>query len=108
MIGLKVSVGKNGNLESVRAEGHSFSNPRGSNIVCAAVSSQLRSLVRVVESLDYCDYEIETDDGFLLLVIKHCKDQRWLSGITDMLLSGLIETERDFPEECKLELTKKS
>ncbi len=107
MINIWIGVDNSGNLRSIKAEGHSMSALKGSNIVCAAVTSQLRSVVRVMESADGCQSSISAEhDGQLALEIMSCNDNRWLAGVTDVLLAGLIEIERDFPDECKIELIK--
>ena len=109
MIEIRISVDGSGNLKSLRAEGHSMSAPQGNNIVCAAVSTQLRSLVRVVESGNGCQGLIKADrEGFLELELESTADVRWLAGVTDVLLAGLIEIERDYPGECSLKLIKMS
>ncbi len=106
MIDVRITVDKNGNLRSLRAEGHSMSAPKGSNIVCAAVSAQLRSLVRVLQSGPGCKSRVNADrDGFLELSVETEEgENRWLTGVTDIILAGLIENERDYPDECSVKL----
>lgn len=110
MIKITVAVDIDGNLKSLMAEGHSMSAAKGSNIICAAVSAQLRSVVRVLQSNQACKSTVAADrDGFLELSVETGDGgNRWLSGVTDVLLAGLIEIERDNPRECSVKLIKTS
>ena len=106
MIEIRIALDQGGNLKSLKAEGHSMSAPKGSNIVCAAVSAQLRSAVRVLAGAPGCSTAVSAErDGFLELSVKAGNgENRWLTGVTDVLLAGLMETEREYPGECRLEL----
>ena len=105
MIDIRVTIDEEGNLGSLKASGHS-SAEKGSSIVCAAVSAQLRSVVRVLETRTGLDAVISADEpGFLELFVKSVSgDAVWLTGVTDVLLAGLLEMERDFPDECSIKL----
>ena len=108
MIEITVAVDDNGNLKSLKAEGHSMSAAKGSNIICAAVSAQLRSVVRVLQNNPLVKIRVAADrDGFLELSVETgIGENRWLTGVTDVLLAGLIETERETPGECSIKLVK--
>ena len=110
MIEIMIAVNLYGNLKSLKAEGHSISAAKGSNIICAAVSAQLRSVVRVISSCNGCKSQVTADhDGFLELSVDTGDgENRWLTGVTDVLLAGLMEVERDNPRECKITLIKLS
>ena len=109
MIEIWVTVDNNGSLKSIRAEGHSLSARKGSNIVCAAVSAQLRSVARVIDNGKSCVSRIKAEsEGFLELEIDSYSDERWMAGVTDVLLAGLIETEREYPADCSIKLIKTS
>ncbi len=104
MINIRITLDKEGNLGSLRAEGHS-SAEKGTSIVCAAVSAQLRSVVRVLEARAGIKAVISADEpGFLELFVESVSVKHWLAGVTDVLIAGLLETERDFPEECSIKL----
>ena len=108
MIEITIAVDNNGNLKSLKAEGHSMSAAKGSNIICAAVSAQLRSVVRALANGPGCETRVAADhDGFLELSVQTGNgENRWLTGVTDVLLAGLIETERDYPRECIIKLVR--
>lgn len=91
----------------LQAKGHALFAPSGKNIVCSAVSALLRSFVRVLQAHKECKTEIDIKaDGYLSVTINQCKQKKWLSGISEIILTGLIEIENDYPTECRLELIK--
>ena len=106
MIDIGITIDNDGNLGSLRAEGHSMTAGRGANIVCAAVSALLRASVRALDARAGVNTVISADEpGFLELFVESASgDEQWLSGITEMLLAGLLETERDYPGECRIDL----
>jgi len=108
LIDIRITIDNDGNLSVLKAEGHSMLAEKGSNIVCAAVSAQLRSVVRVLETGREVDARVSADEaGFLELIVKpETGSNSWLTGVTDVLLAGLLETERDFPDECSVKLFK--
>jgi uncharacterized protein YsxB (DUF464 family) len=110
LIDIRITLDQEGSLFTLKAEGHSMSAGKGSNIVCAAVSAQLRSVVRALKACSRADAEVSTDKpGFLELAVgPHADGKLWLKGVTDVLLAGLLETERDFPDECSIKLFKKN
>ncbi len=110
MIEIRIAVSENGILKSLRAEGHSLSAPKGSNIVCSAVSVLLGSSLRALKSGGNCSPDIKNEqDGFLeFSVDTETQHNGRIGGITDMLLAGLLEIERDYPGECRIELIKSS
>ena len=109
MIEIRITLDQEGNLFTLKAEGHSMSAKKGSNIACAAVSAQLRSAVRALKTCSLAVTEVTADKpGFLELAVTVRADGRlWLKGVTDVLLAGLLETERDFPDECSIKLFEK-
>ncbi|MDC7227034.1 MAG: ribosomal-processing cysteine protease Prp [Spirochaetales bacterium] len=110
MIDIMIAVDLNGNLRSIKSEGHSMSAAKGGNIICAAVSAQIRSVVRVLDKGTGCISRVKADqDGYLELSVEAGEgENRWLKGVTDVLVAGLLETERDYPDECSVKLIKLS
>jgi len=108
LIHIMIAVDTDGNLRSLKAEGHSMSAAKGSNIICAAVSAQLRSVVRVLQNGIGLKSLVSADrDGLLELSVEtEDGENRWLTGVTDVLLAGLIEIERENPRECSIKLVK--
>ncbi|MBI9106913.1 MAG: ribosomal-processing cysteine protease Prp [Spirochaetales bacterium] len=108
MINIRIAIDNKGNLGTLRAEGHAMNAEKGSNIVCAAVSAQLRAVVRALQAKAGIEAVISADEpGFLELIVKSgLGNSEWLEGATDVLLAGLLETERDFPDECSIKLFK--
>ena len=106
MIRVRITVDSRGNLRSLKAEGHSMTALKGDNIVCAAVSAQLRSVVRVLGTSNSAGTVIKADrPGFLELIVKENHGpEGWLNGVTEVLLAGLLETGNEYPGECSVEL----
>lgn len=109
MIKIRIGVDNNGVLRSILAEGHSETAGKGNNIICAAVSAQIRGLVTAVAGCADCSAVIAADrDGFLDMKITSCGRTDWLCGVTDVVLSGLLKTEQEYPDECSIKLIKLS
>ncbi len=102
MINLEITLDKSGNLEKLKSVGHAEMRDDGVSIACAAVSAQLRGAVRAFECCGTAILRGSADrPGSLEFSVDASKlNSDWLKGLTDVLLAGLIETEKDYPDEC--------
>ena len=109
MIDIGITIDDDGNLGGLKAEGHSLTAEKGSNIVCAAVSAVLRAAVRALSARAGLDVAVKADTpGYLELFVEKTEGgDSWLMGVTDILLAGLLEVERDYPDECRIVLHQK-
>ncbi len=94
-------------LREVRASGHAGDAAKGGNTVCAAATSLIRSACRTVIS----DKEIEcrfnaSEPGHLDFSIQKygILKSEWLKGITDYLLTGLIDLDNEYPEYFEINI----
>lgn len=93
-------------MTHVRVSGHSQTDSGGMSVACAAVSALVRTAGRLIEA----DSTISSrggaeSTGELLLDIEYSDQHRkWLRGVTDFLVIGLKDVERDYPQECRVEL----
>jgi len=95
-------------LREVEIEGHS--GKAGESLVCAAVSALVRSTARTVEAYGRFDVQgraaTEGELDFSVYETENIRsgDYIWLMGVTDTLLTGIRDIERDYPKECSLEV----
>ena len=89
-------------------DGHAGFADSGSDIVCSAVSVLVRTAGRLLLSQlnNDCDFDSDGKGSFKLMVLKISDGKRdWMSGITEFLLNGLSDLEKDYPAFVKLEIT---
>lgn len=89
-------------------EGHAEFADRGRDIVCSAVSVLVRTAGRILISQlnNDCEYESDSKGFFRLNVLEIAEGKReWMKGITEFLLNGLSDLEREFSAFVKLEIT---
>ena len=95
-------------LVSLQVNGHADFAERGSDIVCSAVSILVRTAGRILLSQlkNNCEYDSDGKGSFRLEVLKTIEGKwDWIRGITEFLLNGLSDLEKDFPAFVKLEIT---
>lgn len=95
-------------LVKLDVNGHAGFADSDSDIVCSAVSVLVRTASRIILSQlkDCCEFESDGKGSFKLLVLKISDGKwRWMSGITEFLLNGLSDLEKDYPAFVKLEIT---
>ncbi len=92
------------------AKGHSGSEERGKDIICSAVSVLFRSFSKAV----YASSSIESSGsaskrGNLRLEISSIPDDRveWLRGMSTLILTGLLDLEREFPGNIHVDVKRK-
>jgi uncharacterized protein YsxB (DUF464 family) len=109
MLRLEAALDRDGVVVEYRASGHAESGPKGTDIVCAAVSALSRA---VVEAL--CGREgvrVHTDAperGRLSVNLDYDGEaQPFLKGAGAVLLEGLGSVVEEYPEFCKMTITRK-
>jgi len=95
-------------LISLDVNGHADFADNGRDIVCSAVSVLVRTAGRILLSrlTNNCEYDSDGKGSFRLKVLKTTEGKReWMRGVTEFLLNGLSDLEKDFPAFVKLEIT---
>lgn len=92
-------------LRDVKAKGHAQSGKFGENIVCAAVTTLLRTTTLLIEA--QTDITIRggaENPGTVSLIVDEVPPFRrtWLEGVTDFFLFGLRLLENEYPQEIML------
>ncbi|HDQ14343.1 MAG TPA: ribosomal-processing cysteine protease Prp [Sediminispirochaeta sp.] len=94
-------------LRGLVVEGHAAKGSPGLSVPCAAVSALVRTSSRLIAAEQGVVSSGEAEkEGRLKLQVKHCAPpyREWLRGITDFVVVGLKEIERDYPDDCVVEL----
>ncbi|AHC14835.1 ribosomal-processing cysteine protease Prp [Salinispira pacifica] len=97
----------NGMLRVLHSSGHGDVDNRDArvSISCAAVSTLLRTAGVLLETSEQVMIELKKfQPGEIDLRVKHVdeKAEQWLRGLTDMLIRGLEDVQRDFPAQVQL------
>lgn len=110
MVRVALELDETGLLSSVKAEGHAGALRESGSVPCAAVSALLRTAARLIEARDGVEYEGGAPSaGFLSLRVGPVRrrQRRWLKGVGDYLIAGLRDVEREYPDECRVEIRTK-
>jgi uncharacterized protein len=95
-------------LVELDVSGHAdFSKP-GEDIVCSAVSVLTRTAGRILLSrIGECCHTASDEKGSFKLIVSKIPDGRreWMKGITEFLLNGLSDLEKDYSAFVNLEIT---
>ena len=95
-------------LKEIRASGHAGDAAKGTNIICSAATSLLRTACRTVKSdRDIkCSYKAAVP-GQIDFSIHYYDEKKteWLKGITDYLLTGLTDLDNEYPEYFEIKIT---
>jgi uncharacterized protein YsxB (DUF464 family) len=106
VISIEVSLDREGVLYALRVCGHSHSGPRGSDIVCAAVSVLTRTFIQVVSSREGVSARFSAPERGFLEFSAHYgeagKNFLYCSGV--FLLEGLKSLRDEYPEYCSLDI----
>ena len=95
-------------LREIRASGHAGDAAKGTNIVCSAATSLLRSACRtVISDKDIKSSFIAAESGKIDFSIHYYEKLKseWLKGITDYLLTGLTDLDNEYPEYFEINIT---
>ena len=100
MIHLDVRLYPDGCLAGFSASGHAGAGAGGEGIVCAAATALLRTAARLLAGQN----ELKVDGSspqpgamFLCLQDPPAGRREWVRGVTDTLLAGLADLERENP-----------
>jgi uncharacterized protein YsxB (DUF464 family) len=107
VIRLSIRLQEDGCLRSFEASGHAEAARKGRDIVCAAVTTLLRTTGRLLAA--QTDLRVEggsPEAGRMSLVLSEPPERKreWVRGVTAMLLSGLADLDREFPGRLKLDI----
>jgi len=94
-------------LIDLDVSGHAGHGEKGYDIVCSAVTVLSRTAGRILISRfgENCMFESGERGSFKLKVLKIDEGKReWTEGITEFLLNGLSDLEREYPACIKLEI----
>jgi uncharacterized protein YsxB (DUF464 family) len=108
VITIDIGIDGNGCLSRLSSEGHSIVTGKETSPVCAAVSVILRTAGRCLS----LNREIRIDgiapkEGILRLVVNSIGENatEWLRGITDYIVLGLTDIEKEFPHQICVMVT---
>ena len=95
-------------LVELDVNGHADFADSGRDIVCSAVSILIRTASRILLSQlgKDCEYKSDGKGSFKLIVSKIPDGkQDWMIGLTEFLLNGLSDLEKDYPAFVKFDIT---
>ena len=106
MIRIEIVLASKGTLKSLSAEGHAYWDIRGRDIVCAAATVVLRTAAGLLFSepgVITKGAQSGATDSMKIRVEKSPEHKRqWLRGITDFLIKGLLDLEKEFPQNMEI------
>ena len=108
MIAVKAVLDRGECLSELDVRGHAEFNEAGRDILCSAVTILTRTAGRLFLSHlhENCDVSSVGRGSFSLKIWQISDERRdWAKGITEFLLSGLSDIERDYPAYIELEIT---
>jgi hypothetical protein len=108
MIIVQVSTDSSGCLKQLSATGHSRLSEKGADILCAAVSFLLRTTAGVLRTRLKETLTVRAENpGQFNIGIRSYPDseKEWFTGITDIVVSGFMDLQDEYPENIRLELT---
>jgi uncharacterized protein YsxB (DUF464 family) len=108
MISLEAELDGEGLVVGYRAGGHAGSGPSGADIVCAAVSALSGALLRALHGRKGLRVRADAPERgrFSLEVSYEEGAGPFLEGAGTVLLEGLSSVAEEYPEFCKLTITR--
>ncbi|AEF82342.1 ribosomal-processing cysteine protease Prp [Leadbettera azotonutricia] len=99
-----------GLLKSCRVQGHAGSGPKGSDIVCAAVSVLSRTVLRTLSRREGITVRSEAPErGILLLEAEGIGGSReFLAAAGAFLCEGLLSVAEEYPEFCQVTIERRN
>jgi uncharacterized protein YsxB (DUF464 family) len=94
-----------GLLKSCRISGHAGAGPKGSDIVCAAVSVLARTAYTVLSGRNGITIQggsPERGEFWLDITALSLKDNEFLCGVGNYLIEGLLSVSKEYPDYCKV------
>jgi uncharacterized protein YsxB (DUF464 family) len=94
-------------LLEIHAKGHAFRKKGQESLTCGAFSMLLKVFSGLVEQKLNSFAELKAQEpglfDYILGALPQGMDQ-WYQGVTDMMLRGMADLERDNPREIKIEV----
>ena len=107
MIKIKIRINSKGFLEYFKAEGHALLNRNDKDIVCAAVTSILRTLINLLndESGVTISGKADKPGKLSMIIIKYdnAKVER-LIAVSDFVIKGLTDISKEYPDNVKIDI----
>ena len=98
---IKVSIKKEDNIiKNVKVEGHAGYGVKGTDIVCASVSSIVITSLNAIIKIDEDSIDYMQDEGFIEVSIK--KHDKYIDILIDNMISLLKELEKDYKKNIKI------
>lgn len=107
MITARAVVDSRSCLVDLDVNGHAGYGQKGYDIVCSAVTVLSRTAGRILISRfrESCTFESGERGSFRLRVLEIDEGKRdWTRGITEFLLNGLSDLEREYPACIRFEI----
>ncbi len=109
MIHLIIELHQDGCLKEFRASGHSGGSEGGGNIVCASATTLLRTAAKLLHADEHLRTNGEAPEAgqmwFSILDIPSAR-VKWVQGVTDFLVGGLLDLRHSYPEELSIEISR--
>ena len=91
-----------GLLSRFEADGHAGVAARGANVACAGATALLRTAGRLCAERGIVAAGAADRPGQMTLAVVPGAGGEWLRGVTDFLLQGVRDLQREFPREIAL------
>ncbi len=107
MIRISLDFTRDGLLRRLEAKGHGGLGSTGSDIVCAAVTSMVRTAAQIIERMPGTEMSGGAEKpGDLRFEIERVSERResYLQAVGDFVVLGLKSIERDYPDQCHVEM----
>ena len=100
---VRLELSKDGLLKRFDAQGHA-GDDLGKNVACAAATVLLRTAGRECAARGIVARGNAARPGEMAMVLKDRGEDRgeWLRGVTDFLVRGMSDLEREFPDRVVL------
>ncbi len=105
MIEISINLDGEGCLAELKAGGHALAGDKGQDIVCAAVTVLLRTAAKLLTLTGGLRVQAEAPEpGKMAISVQRSPGQRtaWLTGLTEFLVSGLMDLEAEYPDRVSV------
>lgn len=107
MIRVRLELDAHGLLSSLETEGHAAVLSGSESVPCAAVSALVRTAARLIEAREGVEHRGGAPSpGSMSIRIQRVprRQRSWLLGVTDYLVAGVQDVERDYPDDCRVDI----
>ncbi len=102
MLRVLLALSKDRLLRRFEATGHAVGDP-GRNIACAAATVLLRTAGRECAAHGLVALGSAAGPGEMAMVLSdRTSEDAWLRGVTDVLMRGMSDLQREFPDQIAL------